>query len=130
MKETRGALMTKLGERRNSRSIKKIAFQKHISNHSREDVALRKQEIVLHKEIAQRMQESEKQFKDSITSMVSHMTQNMNQGLPINQQMMQQNSSSGFHQAGVYNWNQQQMQEKQRQTIARNSNSTLYYEEL
>ena len=96
-----------------------------MSNYIRGDMALRKQELALQKEIAEKMEESEKQF-----SMVSNLTRNMNQGFALIQQMMQQNSCPSFHQTGVYNWKQQQLQERQQQHIGGNSNSLLFYEEL
>jgi len=63
MKEIMEILMTKLRERKNSRSMKKIAFQEQISNQIREDMALGNQEFALQKEIARKMKNSRSNSK-------------------------------------------------------------------
>ena len=126
MKTKRDDLSKVLSERRNCKSTKKISFQDQMLEFTKEDMAMRAEEMKMKRRLVDQFESSERHFNQSMEQFSAAMSRTMAEGFSMLRCMFQQSGPMPpmqFQPQGFTNeWCSQNFQEERQQNFQQQQN--------
>ncbi len=120
MKTKRDELAKVLSERRNSKATKQISFQEQMLAMTKEDVAMRAEDMKIKQRLADQYEASERQFNQSMEQFSATMSRTMTEGFQMMMYMFQQSGPMQFQPPApsfTNGWGSQNINERRQQSF-------------